>query len=146
MHQTLKRQLERLGLDADKLPDAGLWRQLLECLSAAFHQADSSEARFRSLIGLSSDIYWEQDREYRFTSFSGTGTERINPANLQWIGRKRWEQNFTNMTAPDWAAHIAVLDARQPFRDLELCRLSDSGEEVWTMVSGEPIFDAAGAF
>jgi diguanylate cyclase (GGDEF)-like protein/PAS domain S-box-containing protein len=146
MHQTLKRQLERLGLDADKLPDAGLWRQLLECLSAAFHQADSSEARFRSLIGLSSDIYWEQDREYRFTSFSGTGTERINPANLQWIGRKRWEQNFTNMTAPDWAAHIALLDARQPFRDLELCRLSDSGEEVWTMVSGEPIFDAAGAF
>src|SRR5438045_1511006 len=33
-----------------------------------------SEARFRSLTELSSDLYWEQDDQYRFTSFSGTGS------------------------------------------------------------------------
>ena len=108
--------------------------------------ARHSEARFRSLAGLSSDIYWEQDREYRYTSFSGTGTAQVNPASLQWLGQKRWEQNHINMSAADWAAHIAVLDARQPFHDLELCRLTDSGERVWTTVSGEPVFDAAGVF
>ena len=162
MHPALKRQLEQLGLSPDQLPEAAHWRELLERISASYSQADearrlsaelekaelaarSSEARFRSLVGLSSDVYWEQDSEYRFTSFSGTGTERVNPANLQWIGRKRWEQDFINMTAADWAAHIAVLDARQPFRDLELCRVTDS-EPVWISVSGEPVFDAAGAF
>jgi diguanylate cyclase (GGDEF)-like protein/PAS domain S-box-containing protein len=139
MHRLLKSQLERLGLTAETSPDAGRWRQLLERLSASLSQAD--QARH-----LSEDIYWEQDREYRYTSFSGTGTERVNPASLQWIGRKRWEQNHINMTAADWAAHIAALDARQPFRDLELCRLTDSGEQVWTTVSGEPVFDASGEF
>jgi hypothetical protein len=50
------------------------------------------------------------------------------------------------MSAADWAAHVAVLDARKPFRDLELCRLDESGRKAWVSVSGEPVFDASGAF
>ena len=98
-----------------------------------------SEERFRGLTGLSSDMYWEQDAEYRFTLFRGNATHRL-------IGRKRWEQTYVNMSAADWAAHIAQLDARKPFRDLELCRLDEAGEQVWFSVSGEPVFDEAGAF
>jgi diguanylate cyclase (GGDEF)-like protein/PAS domain S-box-containing protein len=197
MHSLLKRQLERLGLSAATLPDAGLWKQLLERISAFYGQSDEarqlsgssstetssqdlqdlhgrghrakaqleervrertaelekaelaardSEARFRSLAELSSDIYWEQDHDYRFTSFSGTGTKGVAPANLQWIGQKRWEQQYLNMSAADWAAHIADLDARRPFRDLELCRLTEAGDKVWISVSGEPVFDASGNF
>jgi diguanylate cyclase (GGDEF)-like protein/PAS domain S-box-containing protein len=196
MHRLLKRQLERLGLSSATLPDAGLWRQLLERISASYSQSDEarqlsersmeissrelqdlhesehrakeqleervrertaelekaelaardSEARFRSLAGLSSDIYWEQDQDYRFVSFSGTGTAATTPANLRWIGQKRWEQDYLNMSAADWAAHIAVLDARQPFRDLELCRQTEAGDKVWISVSGEPVFDAFGGF
>jgi len=98
-----------------------------------------SERRFRSLTGLSSDMYWEQDDQYRFTSSSGSGPE--------WIinGKKRWDFKYDNMSEADWAAHIALLDARQPFRDLELCR-TPSGWKIWVSVSGEPIFDASGAF
>src|SRR6266852_99056 len=98
-----------------------------------------SERRFRSLTGLSSDMYWEQDDQYRFTSSSGSGPE--------WIvnGKKRWDFKYDNMSEADWAAHIALLDARKPFRDLELCR-APSGRKVWVSVSGEPIFDASGAF
>ena len=62
------------------------------------------------------------------------------------VGKKRWEQDYINMTADDWAAHIAILDARQPFHDLELCRLDESGKKVWVGVSGEPVFDASGVF
>jgi diguanylate cyclase (GGDEF)-like protein/PAS domain S-box-containing protein len=98
-----------------------------------------SERRFRSLTGLSSDMYWEQDDQYRFTSSSGSGPE--------WIvnGKKRWDFKYDNMSEADWAAHIALLDARKPFRDLELCR-APSGRKVWVSVSGEPMFDASGAF
>ena len=197
MHSLLKRQLERLGLSAATQPDAGLWKQLLERISAFYSQSDEarqlsgssstetssqelqdlhgrghqvkaeleervrertaelekaelaardSEARFRSLAELSSDIYWEQDHDYRFTSFSGTGTKGSSPANLQWIGQKRWEQQYLNRSAADWTAHIADLDARRSFRDLELCRLTEAGDKVWISVSGEPVLDASGNF
>jgi diguanylate cyclase (GGDEF)-like protein/PAS domain S-box-containing protein len=106
----------------------------------------SSEERFRGLSNLSSDVYWEQDEQYRFTSFNGTGTDLVNPANLQWIGKKRWEQNYINLSAAEWAAHMAVLDARKPFRDLELCRRNAAGENIWVSISGEPVFDSAGQF
>src|SRR5258708_12428813 len=94
-----------------------------------------SERRFRSLTGLSSDMYWEQDDQYRFTSSSGSGPE--------WIvnGKKRWDFKYDNMSEADWAAHIALLDARKPFRDLELCR-APSGRKVWVSVSGAPIFQS----
>ena len=106
-----------------------------------------SEERFRSLTELSSDIYWEQDEEFRFTSFSRAGTGKLSQTSADlFLGKKRWEQNYLNMSADDWAAHIAVLEAHQPFSDLELCRQDESGRKVWTSVSGEPVFDPFGAF
>ena len=105
-----------------------------------------SEERFRSLTLLSSDMYWEQDEEFRFTQFSGTGSPRINQASLPYLGRRRWEQNYANMTAQDWEKHVELLEAHQPFRDMELCRLDDEGRKVWISISGEPFFDASGRF
>jgi diguanylate cyclase (GGDEF)-like protein/PAS domain S-box-containing protein len=105
-----------------------------------------SEERFRSLTELSSDMYWEQDDQLRFTSMSGTGSERVNVKTFPAIGKKRWEQNYINMTADVWAEHIALLEAHKPFRDMELCRLDESGKKVWISISGEPVFDSSGAF
>jgi diguanylate cyclase (GGDEF)-like protein/PAS domain S-box-containing protein len=106
----------------------------------------ASEERFRSLTELSSDIYWEQDEQHRFTSVGGAGSSQLNLGSDHPIGKKRWEQNYINMTADDWAVHFATLDARQPFRELELCRVDDSGNKVWISVSAEPVFDTSGAF
>jgi diguanylate cyclase (GGDEF)-like protein len=62
------------------------------------------------------------------------------------LGKTRWEQGYTNKSELDWAAHQAVLDAHVPFRDLEVSRMDRFGKEAWYTVSGEPVFDAAGAF
>jgi diguanylate cyclase (GGDEF)-like protein/PAS domain S-box-containing protein len=105
-----------------------------------------SEERFRSLTSLSSDMYWEQDEHYRFTSSSGSGPDWIIKGRRDAVGKTRWDFNYINMTEKDWAAHIALLDARQPFRDFELCRFDESGRKVWVSVSGEPVFDASGVF
>jgi len=105
-----------------------------------------SEERFRSLTGLSSDMYWEQDDQFRFTSMSGTGSQRVNLKTFPTIGKKRWEQNYINMTADAWAEHIAALEAHKPFRDMELCRVDESGRKIWISISGEPVFDSSGAF
>jgi diguanylate cyclase (GGDEF)-like protein/PAS domain S-box-containing protein len=111
---------------------------------AAQEALRQSEERFRSLTGLSSDMYWEQDQQFRFTSM--TGSERVNTRSSQSIGRTRWEQNYINMTADQWAEHITLLEAHRPFRDMELCRLDSSGNKVWINISGEPMFDTAGIF
>ena len=113
---------------------------------AAEQALRESEERFRSLTQLSSDMYWVQDDQYRFTSMTGTGSERVNVRTAAVIGKKRWEQNYINMSADDWAKHIATLDARQRFYELELCRLDESGNKIWISVSGEPVFDSSGAF
>jgi diguanylate cyclase (GGDEF)-like protein/PAS domain S-box-containing protein len=105
-----------------------------------------SEERFRGLTVLSSDMYWEQDDQFRFTSMSGSGSESVNPRTFPLLGKKRWEQNYINMSADQWAEHIALLEAHKPFRDMELCRLDESGKKVWISISGEPVFDSSGVF
>ena len=104
-----------------------------------------SEARFRSLAGLSSDLYWEQDAEFRFTAVSGTGP-RVDSRRMEMVGKRRWEQHYFNMTEAAWAAHRADLEARRPFRDLELGRITGDGAVSWVTVSGEPMYDDAGHF
>ncbi|HEX6267778.1 MAG TPA: EAL domain-containing protein [Burkholderiales bacterium] len=105
-----------------------------------------SEERFRSMTELSCDIYWEQDAQFRFTVFSGIGSERIRAQAPLYMGKRRWDQAYVNMTPDNWARHISDLEAHKPFRDLELCRLDGEGKKVWVSVSGEPVLDAAGRF
>jgi diguanylate cyclase (GGDEF)-like protein/PAS domain S-box-containing protein len=109
---------------------------------AAEQALKESEARFRSLSQLSADVFWEQDADYRFTSFS---EKHPRPHMQAWLGKRRSELGYVNMTPADWAAHYADLDARRTFHDLELCRV-ENGEAVWITVSGEPIFAADGGF
>jgi diguanylate cyclase (GGDEF)-like protein/PAS domain S-box-containing protein len=102
-----------------------------------------SEARFRSLTALSSDVFWEQDAQFRFTALADAAG-RIDATEV--LGKTRWEQDYTNLSAEDWAAHKTLLEAHLAFRDLELCRKDRSGTELWYSVSGEPVIDAAGTF
>jgi len=104
-----------------------------------------SEARFRALTELSSDWYWEQDENYRFTAQSGGGQGWSKAAIANTLGKTRWELPGAGMTDEDWAAHRAVLDARQPFRNLTFKR-SDAGVLHHISVSGVPLFDEQGAF
>ena len=122
------------------MPGDGLTGQRLDPLYEC-------EVRFRRLAALSADVYWEQDEALRFTSFSTSRSTHIEPSYTdRLIGKTRWDIPYLNMTGTDWVAHRAMLEARQPFRDLELCRYDSRGCKVWFRVSGEPVFDASGAF
>ena len=105
-----------------------------------------SEARFRSLTELSSDWYWEQDAELRFAHTGGAEAGRGGITAAQHVGMKRWELPGTSTLSGDWSEHQAVLAARLPFRDLILKRAGNDGALHYVSVSGEPIFDAEGAF
>jgi diguanylate cyclase (GGDEF)-like protein len=105
-----------------------------------------SEARFRSLTELSSDIYWEQDEQLRFTVMTGTEFGSRDVRDFPLFGKRRWEIDYFNIRGSDWDEHIAMLEAHRPFHDFELCRLNDAGKTIWLSITGEPVFDADGAF
>lgn len=118
------------------------------------HQAaqalKQSEARFRHLTEMSSDWYWEQDAQYRFTFISRRHAVTEHTSREALLGKTRWEAAPHSLTAEQWVEHRAQLDARQPFRDLIMqvmsARLTDEEACHYLSISGEPIFDEVGGF
>ena len=104
----------------------------------------ASERRFRELTELSSDWYWEQDAEYRFTYQSGAG--RGHSDFTAYVGKRRWDVPALNLSEADWAVHRAALERREPFYDFEMLRQDSSGRSSWASVSGRPTVDADGRF
>src|SRR5215510_5854415 len=106
----------------------------------------ASEARFRALTEISSDWYWEQDESLRFTYLSSQVNDLTGYSSESSIGKTRWELANTTPVSCSWPEHRAVLEARQPFRDLELCRIVSDGTIRYLSVSGAPVFDEQDRF
>ncbi len=107
----------------------------------------ASEQRFRDLVSLSTDWYWEQDAQFRFTRFSGPALEKIGIDTRQVLGKPRWEVNqFGGITSEQWRAHRETLLAHLPFRDFAYEVRLPSGEVRWFSISGNPAFDENGGF
>jgi diguanylate cyclase (GGDEF)-like protein/PAS domain S-box-containing protein len=120
-------------------------KRMDQALREAHAQALDNEDRFRNLTELSSDWYWEQDRNFRFTEFQGKRRPQPHP-NQPVLGHLRWEAGALNLTESDWDAHRRVLQAHLPFRDLEIQRQDVHGAIVWIAITGNPVFDPSGEF
>jgi len=115
-------------------------RKLAEQLSRA------NEERFRALVQLSTDWFWEQDENFRFVQISGELVDLGPLTSNSSIGKLRRELPYVNMDDSVWAAHEAQLARREPFRDFEVTRLDSQGRVRHLSISGVPIFDASGRF
>jgi len=115
---------------------------------AAERELLEAKARFRALTRMSYNFYWKTDAEHRLTQtdlvnrHTGVRTFQQGPH----IGSRRWEVPYLSPDAEGWAAHRAMLDAHLPFRNFELSRLGVDGTERHITLSGDPVFDASGAF
>jgi|CXWL01.1.fsa_nt_gi PAS domain S-box-containing protein len=105
-----------------------------------------SEERYRSLVQLSSDWFWEQDADFRFVRMVGDLESDSGIAAADYIGRQRWEMPTLNVSEAEWEAHKAVLRAHLAFHDFEMRRPDRDGRELWIAASGLPLFDAQGVF
>ena len=130
-----------------KTKDGGVigFRVDITARKRAEQQREASEARFKSLLEMSSDWYWEQDAQFRFTMMS-QGLANLGEVPESLVGRARWEQDYGGLTEEQWEAHKRQLEAHEPFRGFEFTFVRASGEERWVSVSGEPVFDASGRF
>ncbi len=104
------------------------------------------EQRYLDFARLGSDWFWETDREDRFTYFSVvTAQGGFDLASC--IGRTR--RDFTVPNAENLAlleSIEAAVRARQPFRNMLHRPGPTEASSRWCEISGEPKFDATGAF
>ncbi len=105
-----------------------------------------SEQRFRDLSELSSDWFWEQDADLRFTGLTTPPPGAAENWRDGAVGRRRWEQDaILDLDDVKWDEHRRLLAARRPFRDFVFCFRGRDGVR-WASISGKPIFDDQGDF
>ena len=106
----------------------------------------ASEERYRSLTHMSSDFFWETDPQHRLTSIVHGPSYAAAQIGRGVIGKAPWGVASVSPDQAGWAAHMAVLNSHLPFRDFEFARVMPDGGTRYFSVSGEPRFDAGGAF
>jgi CheY-like chemotaxis protein len=98
-----------------------------------------SEARYRCLVELAVDWYWEQDETGKFVKVVGPVPDLLGIPGTD-LARKESEaaNGWDEVARVELKSRIA---ARQPFLDFVLSRVSSNGSQQRYQVSGEPIFD-----
>jgi PAS domain S-box-containing protein len=118
--------------------------RLKEAAESAAEQARRSEERFRDFASISSDWFWEQDSQFRFTHLSGSDPEVMLNA-PSFLGKTPGDL-ATSGADEEHAAYLEAVRARLPFRDFRRQWTVASGRVFHVSISGRPIFDAAGNF
>jgi PAS domain S-box-containing protein len=119
---------------------------LLKMVKRSLAEADERTARFRGLLGMAVDWYWEMDREFRFTHVA---EERPGGSGLDLesrIGKTPWEIEGLGLSDEELDAHRADLESHRPFHGVVARRTGIDGSTRWVSISGEPRFDAQGNF
>ena len=116
-------------------------------LSAMFEQMRMSDERFTAFAEEVSDYLWETDEEHRF-SYLSPGADSFDPnSRAIKLGTRRsdWRLAADEYDAK-WEALAADLDARRPFRQVELTAYVTDGSIRHVVINGWPVFSAAGEF
>jgi len=113
----------------------------------AIERLSASEQRWSAMAQLAADWYWQTDAEHRLLPMGAEQQQRLGAELAERLeGRTRWDVHREALTPEQWAEHRADLDARRPFRSLQLEIDAGDGRWLWISISGLPRFDANGRF
>jgi len=142
-HATLDRLAAHIGLVAMGLL-TGV--SVLRMVQRAVQAAAERNARFRELLSMAADWYWEMDREYRFTHLTEDVPGRSGLNLNERLGKTPWELDATGLTDEEMDAHRADLESHRAFHGQVARRVGPDGLPRYDSISGEPRFDRAGNF
>ncbi|MET0517618.1 MAG: PAS domain S-box protein [Burkholderiaceae bacterium] len=119
---------------------------MLRMVHRSTQEASERNARFRDLLAMAADWYWEMDREFRFTHMA---EDKPGSSGLELqarLGRTPWEIEGFGLSDEELDAHRADLESHRAFHGLVARRRGPDGSNRYVSVSGEPRFDAQGSF
>ncbi len=108
--------------------------------------ADDREQRFRGLLAIVADAYWEIDAQYHLVAARNQHDESSALDVGDGLGQAPWDLSRFAADGETLDVLLADLDARQPFRDRLVHWRHRNGRVRALMVSGEPRFDERGVF
>ncbi|QPF75981.1 PAS domain S-box protein [Roseateles sp. DAIF2] len=119
----------------------------MRMLRRSLQEAGERNARFRHLLSMAADWYWEMDREFRFTHLAEDRSGSSGVELSSRLGKTPWEiEGMMGLTDEDMDAHRADLESHRAFHGLVARRRGADGETRFVSISGEPRFDAQGSF
>ena len=141
----LKSDGEIAAVDEHGAPMA-LAGTVLDLADAQVHEAAGTRGpqAFIASASLRDTWRWEQDASYRFTVLEG-GESTPEGELADAIGQRRWELPHAVPSSGSWHDHVEMLVRREPFRDFEY-RIGNGPHSTYAATSGEPVYDATGAF
>lgn len=104
-----------------------------------------SEGRYRSLIELASDWYWEQDESDNFTLVFGPVGEMLGIQDDALLGESQ-DAGASGWNEAEREQLHYMITQRQPFLDFTISRVTANGTEQKYLVSGEPMFNRSARF
>jgi PAS domain S-box-containing protein len=130
-------------------------RLLEQAVAMRTAELRESEARFRALVELASDWYWEQDEHGTFTKVAGPALEMLGlpepgqpglPSGDPLADAENGGGAGPHWNVEDRAQLEEKLASRRPFLDFVYRRVNADGSEQFLQTSGEPKFDETGRF
>jgi PAS domain S-box-containing protein len=115
-------------------------------VSRYVNAAEAREQRFRGLLRIAADAYWEIDAQYRLVNFKLQGRTSADMGSVSATGRVPWEMPEFSLDEDTLDLLRAHIEAREPFRDLPVLWLGVPGQVRHFVVSGEPRVSAQSAF
>ncbi len=110
--------------------------------------ADLREQRFRGLLGIAADAYWEIDAQYRLVTFTqqGRNSSPMGSASASALGRIPWEIPEFQLDEDTLDLLRAHIEAHESFSELPVTWLGVPGQVRHFVVSGEPRYAPASVF
>jgi signal transduction histidine kinase/ActR/RegA family two-component response regulator len=120
---------------------------MLRMSNKSYRSAQQREQRFRRLLAIAADHYWELDAELRLQRAEDTATSTTSP--LFAAQMKRPLAEIVDALGADASAQTRGLDdlrARRPFAGLHWSARAVDGKAVHLEFSGQPKLDEQGRF
>jgi len=89
-------------------------------------ELSESEQRFRDFTSAASDWVWELDADARFVHIGGRYSEVSGQTEDKLLGR-RFLDMPSEGSQEEWTRLVAGMDARQPFRNVQMQRSRQTG-------------------
>ncbi len=107
-------------------------------LRRSLGEAAERNARFRHLLGMAADWYWEMDREFRFTHVA-EDQPGASGLDLQTrLGKTPWDIEQLGLSDDDLDAHRADLESHRPFHGLVARRRARTAAHAMSRSAASP--------